>query len=321
MCLIAQQWQKASWQRLLNLHRLVLHLTICLLSHSWLTRTGHMAAWTLHKGCACCSGGAVRNNSKCSAFLSLLETRTGLLWCFSIPCFIISITDVGNVTLPSYQSQLSKLFIYNDQLDWHFLLLSADWIIFQPQNICSHILAGQKCPLCQALLLNYPELEWSWAVRGLQGSAITATQLQEDFLEQHSLQIPASSWLLPSFHQQKTVLLGVTTVPPPPNWHISASCSAALRDHSSEHRSTSLPGYMYFHSLWRALSFLVLAAEGRRMPSKFFVVSVSFISISQLDVQGWWKVFLPEVVLAVARVNKCLGVSIAYIYPSWHLAS
>lgn len=34
MCLIAQQWQKASWQRLLNLHRLVLHLTICLLSHS-----------------------------------------------------------------------------------------------------------------------------------------------------------------------------------------------------------------------------------------------------------------------------------------------
>lgn len=155
---------------------------------------------------------------------------------------------------------LNKQFAYSDQLDWHFLMLFTDWIIFQPQSICSHALAGQERPLCQALLLNYPELEWSWAVRGLQGSSTADTQLQGDFLEQHSLQILAGSWLLPLFHQQQTALLGATTVPPP-NWLISALHSAVLWAHSTE-------GHLYqdlciftIHSEDSAL-WLLLLGEG-----------------------------------------------------------
>lgn len=85
MCLIAQQQQQqVNWQCVHHPHRLVPRLTICLLRHSRLPWTRHMAAWALHKGCACCSRGVIKNNSKCSAFLALPETRTGLLWCHSI---------------------------------------------------------------------------------------------------------------------------------------------------------------------------------------------------------------------------------------------
>ena len=50
------------------------------------------------------------------------------------------------------------------------------------------MLTCKKCPLCQALLINDPELEWSQALRGLEGSASAATQLWGQFLEQRSLQ-------------------------------------------------------------------------------------------------------------------------------------
>jgi len=92
-----------------------------------------------------------------------------------------------NPTLPPVTT-LNKQFASHEQSGWHFLLLFTDWIIFQPQNICSHTLACKKCPLCHVLLLNDPELEWSQALRGLEGSASAADQLQGEFLEQNSLQ-------------------------------------------------------------------------------------------------------------------------------------
>lgn len=104
----------------------------------------------------------------------------------------------------------------NDQLGWHFLLLFTDWIVFQSQNIFNHKLACKKCPLCQVLLLNDLELEWSQALRGLEGSASPAAHLQGGFLEHHSLAFqlaPASNCT------SRTALLGITTVAPSQNQH------------------------------------------------------------------------------------------------------
>lgn len=154
-----------------------------------------MAAWTLHEGSACCSRGVIKNNSKCSVLLSLLETRTGLLWYFPIPYFILGSTDVGNVILLLPVAALNKLFTCSDQPGWHFLLLFTDWILFQPQNVCNHMSACRKCPLCQALLLHDPELEWSQA---LEGSASAAAQQCGEFLKQCSLQTLAFQ-LAPAF--------------------------------------------------------------------------------------------------------------------------
>lgn len=88
-----------------------------------------------------------------------------------------------------------KWFICNDQPGWHFLRLFTDWILFQPQNICNHMSACRKCPLCQALSLHDPELEWSQA---LGGSTSTAAQRWGEFLEQCSLQTLAFQ-LAPAF--------------------------------------------------------------------------------------------------------------------------
>lgn len=82
----------------------------------------------------------------------------------------------------------NKFFTCSDQPGWHFLLLFTNWIIFLPQNICSHMLPFKKCPLCQVLLLNDPELEGSQPLRGLEGSTSAAAQLRGEFLEQRSLQ-------------------------------------------------------------------------------------------------------------------------------------
>lgn len=60
------------------------------------------------------------------------------------------------------------------------------------------MLACKKCPLCQALLINDPKPEWSQALRGLEGSASAAAQLQGEFLEQCSLQTLAFQ-LVPAF--------------------------------------------------------------------------------------------------------------------------
>lgn len=74
----------------------------------------------------------------------------------------------------------------------------TDWIIFQPQNICSLMFACKKCSLCQPLLLNDAEMEWSQALRGLEGSGSAAAQLWGEFLEQSSLQTLAFQ-LAPAF--------------------------------------------------------------------------------------------------------------------------
>lgn len=88
----------------------------------------------------------------------------------------------------------------------------TDWIIFQSKNTFNHKLACKKCPLCQVLLLNDLELEWSQALRGLEGSASPAAHLQGEFLEQHSLAFqlaPAS--ITPA---EDNTLLGITAIAP-----------------------------------------------------------------------------------------------------------
>lgn len=119
---------------------------------------------------------------------------------------------------------LNKWFTCNEQPGWHFLLHCTDWIILQPQNICSHILACKKYPLCQALLLNDPQLEWSQAPRGLEGSTSAAAQLRGEFWNSAACRPLPSSWLLPSLHWQSTALGGcyngcwvLQWLPPPPN--------------------------------------------------------------------------------------------------------
>lgn len=109
---------------------------------------------------------------------------------------------------------LNKWFTCSDQPGWHFLLFFTDWIIFQPQNVCSHILACKKCPLCQALLLNDPELEWSQALEVWKVQLVLPLSYRVSFWSIAAYRPLLSSWLLPSLHQYKATLLGVTTVAP-----------------------------------------------------------------------------------------------------------
>lgn len=116
---------------------------------------------------------------------------------------------------------LKNGLLCKDQPGWHFLVLFTDWITFQPPNICSHMLACKKCPLCQALLLNDPELAWSQAFRILEGSARAAAQLEWVFGAAQPADpcLPSGSCLHHISRRQHCWVL--QQLPPPPNLRIS----------------------------------------------------------------------------------------------------
>lgn len=145
-------------------------------------------------------------------FLSLLETRTGLLWCFPIPYFILGSTDVVNVILLSYQSQLQTngLFAMINQVGISYGSLQTGFFFSLKTSAIT-------CQLVENALsvrhYRYMTLSWNghrlWEVQ-----LVLLLSDGVSFWSSAACRLLPSSWLLLSLHQQKTTLLGVTIVAP-----------------------------------------------------------------------------------------------------------
>lgn len=110
------------------------------------------------------------------------------------------------------------------------------------------------------LLLNNLELEWSQALRDLEGSASPAAHLQSGFLEPHSLAFQMAPAFIAS--AEDNTLLGVTAFAPstkPTFFRITYNLTL------STYLIAQKDFYLDMHKQHSSLSFLVLASRGRRM--------------------------------------------------------
>lgn len=136
-------------------------------------------------------------------------------------------------------------------------------MVFQSQNIFNHKLACKKCPLCQVLLLNDLELEWSQALRGLEGSASPAAHLQGGFLEQHSLAFQVAPASIAPAEDNTAGCYNSCLLHKINIFQNDIQQYSELLCHCTE-----VPLHWDMHKQHSSLNFLVLASGRRRMPAK-----------------------------------------------------